>query len=252
MLWSDWPLLLSSVLAQLAIGAFLFLGGAILTGKLCFGQNDRVQRTLPGLWFLLFASLVIREVTLMFSQTYVAKPIGTETLFAISFFALVLTYWFAEKQLMGNDTARKILLSCAIFMGCAYFVVGIMLRSNHLLVAMHFVATTLCGGALLAHALLVKAEHKVTEFNTWLPFIGAGIALLCLVLGIPQLGDLATQANQGELGPFVAQVISLGLLIAAVGVWFMPLLTKSKPVWNVMAFAIFLIFLSSYGAAVGY
>lgn len=36
MLWSDWPLLLSSVLAQLAIGAFLFLGGAILTGKLCF------------------------------------------------------------------------------------------------------------------------------------------------------------------------------------------------------------------------
>ena len=52
MSWSDWPFITSSVFSQLAIGAFISLACVILSGKLCFGQSDRVHRTMPALWLM--------------------------------------------------------------------------------------------------------------------------------------------------------------------------------------------------------
>lgn len=253
MAWYEWPLILSSVFYQLAIGAFIVLGGCILTGKLCFGQMDRLHRTMPALWLLLFSGLFLREITLIFSQVPVAYTLGQEALMVVGFFALALIYWFAEKGLVGSDRLRKAYLMLVITAGVGYLLHGLMVRSEQWLVASHFLATTLCGGTLLAHASLVKAEHKVDEFNRTLPYVGAGIMVVCLLTGLPQLAGLATLAEtQGDIAPFIAQVTSLGLLIAAVGVWFMPLLTKSKPALNVMTFALALIIASSYCAGVGY
>ncbi|KLV03400.1 dimethyl sulfoxide reductase [Photobacterium aquae] len=251
MAWYEWPLILSSVFSQLAIGAFLVLAGVIFSGKLCFGQSDRLHRTMPALWLMLFSALFLREVTLILAAVGY-KP-STEALMVIGFFALALVYWFAEKSLVGSDKFRKLLLAAAFVAGVAYLVHGLLLRNADWLVASHFIATTLCGGTLLAHASLVRAEHKVEEANKYLPLLGCFIGIVCLITGVPQLGDLAARyESAGELGPFVSQVVSLGLMIAAIGVWWMPALTKSKPALNVMTFALVLMFASSYFAAVGY
>lgn len=97
MAWFEWPLILSSVLTQLAIGAFIVLGIVLLTGKLCFGQADRLYRTMPALWLMLFSALLLRELNLMLADTAEVYQIGDEALLAITFFATALMYWFAEK-----------------------------------------------------------------------------------------------------------------------------------------------------------
>ncbi|WP_064608848.1 DmsC/YnfH family molybdoenzyme membrane anchor subunit [Photobacterium sp. J15] len=253
MAWFDWPFILSSVFAQLSIGAFLILGAVIFSGKLCFGQSDRLHRTMPVLWLLLFTSLILREVNLMLSQVHSVYSFSTEAMLVTVFFVLALLYWFAEKALLGNDKLRKLMLAVVVLSGLLYLGHGLIQRSEHWLVAAHFIATTLCGGTLLAHTALVRAEHKVEEVNKYLPALGAVIAVVCFLTGIPQLADLAQRVEMlNEVGPFVAHVFSLGLLLASVGVWLMPTLTKSKPALNVMSFAVVMSLVSSYCAGVGY
>ncbi|MGF1729402.1 DmsC/YnfH family molybdoenzyme membrane anchor subunit [Photobacterium kasasachensis] len=253
MAWFDWPFILSSVFAQLAIGSFIVLGLVIFSGKLCFGQSDRLHKTMPVLWMLLFASLILREINLMMSHTHSVYSFSVEALMTTVFFVLALLYWFAEKALVGSDAIRKGMLAVVLISGFLYFGHGLIERSQQWLVAVHFIATTLCGGTLLAHTALIRAEHKVEEVNRYLPLLGSVIAVVCLFTGIPQLADLASRAEAyNELSPFIAHVLSLGLLLAAVGVWLMPTLTKSKPVLHVITFALGLIFISSYCAGVGY
>lgn len=253
MAWFDWPFILSSVFAQLSIGAFLVLGLVIFSGKLCFGQSDRLHKTMPLLWMLLFSSLILREVNLVMSQVHSVYSFSTEALMVTIFFVLALLYWFSEKALIGSDALRKMMLSVVLLSGLVYLGHGLIQRSEQWLVAVHFVATTLCGGTLFAHTALIRAEHKVEEINAYLPKLGAVIAAVCLLTGIPQLAALAGRAEiYNEVGPFIAHVLSLGLLLAAMGVWLMPTLTKSKPVLHVMTFALGLIVISSYCAGVGY
>ncbi|MGF1876359.1 dimethyl sulfoxide reductase anchor subunit [Photobacterium frigidiphilum] len=253
MYWSDWPFLLSSALTQVTIGAFIVLAFVILSGKLCFGQSDRVHKTMPVFWLLLFVALTLREASLMVDQVYSVYTFGTEVLMVTVFFVLANVYWFAEKNLFGSDRFRSLLLIVALMSGLIYLTHGLIVRTNQWLVASHFIATTLCGGTLFAHTLLVRSEHKVEEVNRYLPIVGALIAVICLLTGLPQVGELAARVDShNELGPFIAQVLSLGLLLAGVGVWLMPLLTRSKPVLGVMTFALTLMLFSSYLAAVGY
>lgn len=253
MAWFEWPFILSSVLTQMSIGAFIVLGMVLLSGKLCFGQADRLHKTMLVLWLMLFSALLLRELNLMLADTADGYRIGVEALLAITFFAVALFYWFVEKVLVGSDLFRKYCLVLAVFAGGSYLIHGLAVRSDHWLVASHFLATTLCGGTLLAHACLVRAQHKVEEVNTLLPLLGAIIAVICLLTGLPQLGELSSQIETtGAIMPFISQVISLGLLLAAVGVWLMPLVTKSKPVLGVMTFALTLSIVSSYFAGVGF
>ncbi|PSW20108.1 dimethylsulfoxide reductase [Photobacterium sanctipauli] len=253
MAWYEWPFILSNVFSQLAVGAFIVLGFVILSGKLCFGQLDRLHKTMQALWLLFAVALLLREGSMMLSSSEAAYQFSHEAFMTAGFFVSALLYWFAEKALFASDTVRKGLLMAVIALGVLYLANGLLVRSEQWLVASHFLATTLCGGALLAHSMLIRAQHKVEELNGWLPKVGAVIAVICLVTGLPQMVDLIYMAEQhNEAAPFVAQVISLGLLIAAVGVWFMPTLTKSKPVFNVMSFAMVMMFFSSYFAGVGY
>ncbi|MCQ1056874.1 dimethyl sulfoxide reductase anchor subunit [Photobacterium sp. ZSDE20] len=253
MAWFEWPFIISSVLTQMSIGAFIVLGMVLLSGKLCFGQADRLHKAMLVLWLMLFSALLLRELNLMLTHVDEGYRIGVEVLLAIMFFAIALFYWFVEKALIGSDLFRKCCLVLAIFIGGSYLIHGLVMRSDQWLVTLHFFATALCGGTLLAHACLVRAQHKVEELNTLLPRLGAIIAVICLLTGLPQLGELSRQIDTtGVMMPFISQAISLGLLLAAVGVWLMPLVTKSKPILGVLTFALSLSMVSSYFAGVGY
>ncbi|WP_281222511.1 DmsC/YnfH family molybdoenzyme membrane anchor subunit [Photobacterium sanguinicancri] len=252
MSWSNWPFIMSSVFSQLAIGAFISLGCVILSGKLCFGQSDRVHRTMPALWLMLFVSLILREGNLMLMQAHSAYSLTNEVLLAIVFFGSAICYWFFEKGLVATEGFRKVLLVNVMVLGIAYLVNGFVVRSSHWLVISHFMATTMVGGMLFAHAALVRAQHKVEAVNRIFPIGGMVLAIVCFITGASQLGDLKALAEaQNETGPLIAQIISLGLLVAATGVWLMPMITRSKPVQGVMTFALLLIFLSSLFAGVG-
>ncbi|MZG56589.1 DmsC/YnfH family molybdoenzyme membrane anchor subunit [Photobacterium lucens] len=249
MQWADWPFIISQVLTQFSIGAFTILGGIMLTGKLCFGQSDRVLKTLPIIWVLLIIAMLLREGTLMFGGVNSVSSFGLETFFALSFIILTITYWFCEKQLVGSDKWRKLFLIIIVVWGGCYFIDGVLAHAVQLQVVVQFILAVLLGGALLAHSMLVKAEHKLTALNRVLPFCGAVLALVAVIANINGIGELVQQAEQGAITGFILRAVSIGSLLIAVGLWLMPLVTKSKPVAAMMFLSTTVMSIASITAA---
>ncbi|WP_305846062.1 hypothetical protein [Photobacterium kishitanii] len=114
MQWNDWSILLSEVLEQFAIGAFIIIGGVMLSGKLCFGQHDRVIKQLPLISWLLIASLLIRETTLMM-QASINVTNSSAVVFVLVFVALALIYSLCENRLLGKERLEKQSLSLCCY-----------------------------------------------------------------------------------------------------------------------------------------
>ncbi|WP_318477435.1 hypothetical protein [Photobacterium leiognathi] len=234
MQWADWPFIFSQVLTQFSIGAFIILGGIMLSGKLCFGQSDRVLKTLPIIWVLLIIAMLLREGTLMFSGVNSVSSFGLETFFALSFIILTITYWFCEKHLIGSDKWRKLFLILIVTWGGLYFIDGVLTHAVQFQLVVQFIVAVLLGGSLLAHSMLVKAEHKLTALNHALPLCGVVLAIIAVAANVNGIGNLVLLAEQGAITGFVLRTVSIGTLLIAVGLWLMPLLTKSKPVAAMM------------------
>ncbi|OBU16313.1 hypothetical protein AYY19_03910 [Photobacterium aquimaris] len=251
MQWNDWPIVLSGVLAQFAIGAFIIIGGVILSGKLCFGQHDRVMKLLPLISWLLIASLLIREATLMIVQSSINVANPSAVVFVLVFVALTLIYSLCENRLLGKESARKSIVVMMLLWSIAYIINILSFSANNgntgnvitIIFSVGF------GGSLLAHAMLVKAQHKVDPLNITLPVFGSFIAVVVLIVASLDVATLIEQTQHDILLPFIWRMISIGCLLSATGLWLMSLLTKTKPVLAMLACACTLALIASLTAS---
>ncbi|OBU15487.1 hypothetical protein [Photobacterium aquimaris] len=247
MQWNDWPIVLSDVLAQFAIGAFIIIGGVMLSGKLCFGQHDRVMKLLPLISWLLIASLLIREATLMIMQSTINVANSGAVVFVLVFVALTLIYSLCENRLLGKESTRKSIVVIMLLWSVAYIINILSFSANYGNVGN---VTTIIfsvgfGGTLLAHAMLVKAQHKVDPLNITLPIFGAFIAVVVLIVASLDVETIIGQTHHDILLPFIWRVISIGCLLIATGLWLMALFTKTKPVLAMLACACTLALIAS-------
>ncbi|KJF88300.1 hypothetical protein CTM76_09390 [Photobacterium phosphoreum] len=247
MQWNDWSILLSEVLGQFAIGAFIIIGGVMLSGKLCFGQHDRVIKVLPLISWLLIASLLIREATLMMMQSGINVTNSSAVVFVMVFVALTLIYSLCEDRLLGKEGARKAIVVIMLLWSIAYIIDILSFSANkgNISNVMTIIFSVGFGGSLLAHAMLVKAQHKVDPLNLALPVFGAFIGIVVLIVASLDIATLIEQTQHGILLPFVLRVISVGCLFVATGLWLMSLLTKTKPVLAMLACACTLAIIAS-------
>lgn len=246
MQWNDWSILLSEVLGQFAIGAFIIIGGVMLSGKLCFGQYDRVMKVLPLICWLLIASLLIREATLIMGASHHAINPNT-VMFVLVFVALTLIYSLCENKLIGKDRSRKAIVVILLLWSIAYIVDMLTFSANsgHFGAVLTIIFSVGFGGSILAHAMLVKAQHKVDPLNIALPIFGAFIGLVVLIVASFDLAALIEHTRNGLLVPFVWRIVSIGCLLLATGLWLMALLTKTKPVLAMLACACTLAIVAS-------
>ena len=246
MQWNDWSILLSEVLGQFAIGAFIIIGGVMLSGKLCFGQYDRVMKVLPLICWLLIASLLIREATLIMGASHhVINP--NTVMFVLVFVALTLIYSLCENKLIGKDRSRKAIVVILLLWSIAYIVDMLTFSANsgHFGAVLTIIFSVGFGGSILAHTMLVKAQHKVDPLNIALPIFGAFIGLVVLIVASFDLAALIDHTRHGFLVPFVWRIVSIGCLLLATGLWLMALLTKTKPVLAMLACACTLAVIAS-------
>jgi anaerobic dimethyl sulfoxide reductase subunit C (anchor subunit) len=239
MQWNDWAILLSEVVEQFSIGAFIIIGGVMLSGKLCFGQHDRVMKVLPLISWLLIASLLIREATLMAIQSSSNEGNSSATFFVLVFVALTLVYSLCENRLIGKDGTRKIIVGIMLLWSIAYVIniLSFSANSGHVSNMITIIFSVGFGGSLLAHAMLIKAQHKIDPLNVALPLFGALIGAIVFVVAWLDLATLVEQTHHGLLLPFIWRIVSVGCLLAATGLWLMSLLTKTKPVLAMLACA---------------
>ena len=264
MAWHEWPLILFTVLAQTAVGAYLLLGGVILKGNLCVGVSDRLHKAMFFLWVLMGLGFAASTMHLgsplrafnalnQVGSSWLSNEIFTGSVF----FALGGGYWLLEVLDKGNEALRKLLLAAGMLVGIAFMYSMIKLYLldtvptwNTVYTPIAFVMTMLTSGLIFGHLLLTGSQHKMATLDRILPFIGSlavAISLTALVSQLIGLGDIQTSiTTAAELIPNMAQlqVIRVGLLLGALAVWFIPNLMNSRPGVPVMLLSFGLVLLS--------
>ncbi|MBY5946175.1 DmsC/YnfH family molybdoenzyme membrane anchor subunit [Photobacterium rosenbergii] len=264
MAWHEWPLILFTVLAQTAVGAYLLLGGVILKGNLCVGVSDRLHKAMFFLWVLMGMGFAASTMHLgsplrafnalnQVGSSWLSNEIFTGSVF----FALGGGYWLLEVLDKGNEALRKLLLAAGMLVGIAFMYSMIKLYLldtvptwNTVYTPIAFVMTMLTSGLIFGHLLLTGSQHKMATLDRILPFVGSlavAISLTALVSQLIGLGDIQTSiTTASELIPNMAQlqVIRVGLLLGALAVWFIPNLMNSRPGVPVMVLSFGLVLLS--------
>ncbi|MBC7001016.1 dimethyl sulfoxide reductase anchor subunit [Photobacterium sp. BZF1] len=264
MAWHEWPLILFTVLAQTAVGAYLLLGGVILKGNLCVGVSDRLHKVMFFLWVLMGMGFAASTMHLgsplrafnalnQVGSSWLSNEIFTGSVF----FALGGGYWLLEVLDKGNEALRKLLLAAGMLVGIAFMYSMIKLYLldtvptwNTVYTPIAFVMTMLTSGLIFGHLLLTGSQHKMATLDRILPFVGSlavAISLTALVSQLIGLGDIQTSiTTASELIPNMAQlqVIRVGLLLGALAVWFIPNLMNSRPGVPVMVLSFGLVLLS--------
>ncbi|MGR5063052.1 dimethyl sulfoxide reductase anchor subunit family protein [Photobacterium sp. DNB22_13_2] len=264
MAWHEWPLILFTVLAQTAVGSFILLGGVILSGKLCIGVNDRLHKAMFFIW-------VIMGMGFMASTMHLGSPLrafnalnqvgsswlSNEIFTGSAFFALGGGYWLLEMLDKGNEKIRKALLVAGMVVGLSFmfsmtklYLLDTVPTWNTVYTPIAFLSTMVVSGLIFGHLLLTGAQHKMVNLDRVLPYVGAVAIVISLVALVSQLIGLAeiqtSVITAAELIPNMAQlqIIRIGLLLAALAVWFIPNLMNSRPGMPVMGLSFALVLLS--------
>ncbi|PSW22004.1 dimethylsulfoxide reductase [Photobacterium sanctipauli] len=260
----EWPLILFTVLAQTAVGAFILLGAVVLRGKLCVGVNDRLHKAMFFIWVLMGIGFAASTMHLgsplrafnalnQVGSSWLSNEIFTGSLF----FALGGGYWLLEVLDKGPEAVRKLLLAAAIVVAGSFmysmtklYLLDTVPTWNTVYTPIAFMSTMVISGLIFGHLLLTSSQHKMATLDRTLPFIGALAVVVSLAALISQmigLGEIQTSVTTAvELIPNLAQlqIIRIGLLLAALAVWFIPNLMDSRPGVPVMALSFVLVLLS--------
>ncbi|WP_028864828.1 dimethyl sulfoxide reductase anchor subunit family protein [Psychromonas aquimarina] len=265
MAWHEWPLMLFTVLAQTSVGSFLVLGGLLLSGQLSLNEENRLHKAMFFLWALM-------GLGFMASTAHLGSPLramnalnqvgsswlSNEIFFGSLFFAAGGFYWLLSMLNKGTPQVRKMLLAAAMLIGIVFmyamikvYLIDTVPTWNNIFTPFGFILTMLLSGLLFAQLLLTGAQSKQAGHKL-LPVAGAIAAVVSLVVTVLQMTDLssinsAVTAAAGIIDNMQQlQLIRGALMLAALALWFKPLITSDKPTTLLLAPAFVLMFVSEF------
>lgn len=263
MAWHEWPLIVFTVLAQTAVGAYLLLGSVILRNTLTTEVSDRLHKAMFFIWVLMGLGFMASTMHLgsplrafnalnQVGSSWLSNEIFTGSLF----FALGGSYWLLALLKLGPVALRKVILVLGMLVGISFIYSMIMVYListvptwDTLYTPLAFVLTTLLSGFIFGHLLLTIAKHHDINMDNALPLIGAIFAAIYVVVVIAQIIDLhSTESALGSAMDIIPnlmqlQVIRIILLFSAIICWFIPRLIKARPTLLTMLLSmIFILF----------
>lgn len=219
--WNEWPLIIFTVLAQTAVGAFiisvavLFLLPGNAVAKL------RLERSLLPVWVLLglgfLASMAHLGVPMRGANALIRfgqASLSNEIAFGTSFLACGGIAWLMA---VANKAVaiRKGLYALACVLGVIFlwnmtrfYLMPTVPTWNTPLTPLAFITTTILGGTMLANVLLSVSGISFPALNK---FFGAIAILAVLVAG------MVTLLLLGSLPPIRSSVHEAGLLSPDMG-----------------------------------
>ncbi|WP_154124230.1 DmsC/YnfH family molybdoenzyme membrane anchor subunit [Grimontia hollisae] len=264
MAWHEWPLVVFTVFAQTAVGAFIVLSVLLLSKQFCPGGEARLHKSMFGLWAIMGLGFIASTMHLgsphrafnalnMVGSSWLSNEIASGSVF----FALGGLFWLLSVLDRGSEGVRKLLQLGAIAVGAFFMYAMIMVYMIDTvpswytgLTPMAFLLTMAVSGLALAHLLLVVAKHELTTADKTLPVLGLLAAMgvmIAVAMLMAHLGGITTSVTTGlAVVPDMAttQLIRLGLLATGIGIWLVPVLMKQKPALPVMVLAFALILVS--------
>lgn len=249
MAWHEWPLILFTVLAQTAVGAFLLLGCIILSGKMCDEVQERLHRNMFFIWVLMGVGFIASTMHLgnPFRAINALNQVGhswlsNEILMGSGFFAAGGLYWLLSVLDIGAKPLRKALLVLGMIIGVGFmfsmikvYLIDTVPTWNTVYTPLMFILTTMISGLIFGHLLLSGASHKMEALDNALPLIGGIAVSVCVIATMSQmisLNDINTAAaSASKLIPNMLelQILRISLLLVAAGIWLVPRLINSRP-----------------------
>ncbi|KEA50293.1 dimethyl sulfoxide reductase [Mangrovibacter sp. MFB070] len=259
--WSEWPLMLFTVLGQCVVGGFIVMALMLLCAKPSAEQQKRVTLVMLGLWVLMGIGFIASMMHLGSPMRAFnslnrigASALSNEIASGSLFFAVGGIGWLLAVVNKLSQPLRALWLVVTMVLGVVF--VWMMARVYNTIdtvptwysiwTGLRFFLTMLMGGPLLGYLLL-----RVVGVEGWgmrvLPAVSLVALLGSAVVAVMQGSELATihssvqqaQALVPQYGALMAW--SLLLLAAALVCWVVPQLKGYYPAVPVLSLAFVLV-----------
>ncbi|PWW05390.1 DmsC/YnfH family molybdoenzyme membrane anchor subunit [Mangrovibacter plantisponsor] len=259
--WSEWPLMLFTVLGQCVVGGFIVMALMLLCAKPSAEQQKRVTLVMLGLWVLMGIGFIASMMHLGSPMRAFnslnrigASALSNEIASGSLFFAVGGIGWLLAVVNKLSQPLRALWLVVTMVLGLVF--VWMMARVYNTIdtvptwysiwTGLRFFLTMLMGGPLLGYLLL-----RVVGVEGWgmrvLPAVSLVALLGSAVVAVMQGSELATihssvqqaQALVPQYGALMAW--SLLLLAAALVCWVVPQLKGYYPAVPVLSLAFVLV-----------
>ncbi len=259
--WSEWPLMLFTVLGQCVVGGFIVMALMLLCAKPSAEQQKRVTLVMLGLWVLMGIGFIASMMHLGSPMRAFnslnrigASALSNEIASGSLFFAVGGIGWLLAVVNKLSQPLRALWLVVTMVLGLVF--VWMMARVYNTIdtvptwysiwTGLRFFLTMLMGGPLLGYLLL-----RVAGVEGWgmrvLPAVSLVALLGSAVVAVMQGSELATihssvqqaQALVPQYGALMAW--SLLLLAAALVCWVVPQLKGYYPAVPVLSLAFVLV-----------
>lgn len=259
--WSEWPLMLFTVLGQCVVGGFIVMALMLLCAKPSAEQQKRVTLVMLGLWVLMGIGFIASMMHLGSPMRAFnslnrigASALSNEIASGSLFFAVGGIGWLLAVVNKLSQPLRALWLVVTMVLGVVF--VWMMARIYNTIdtvptwysiwTGLRFFLTMLMGGPLLGYLLL-----RVAGVEGWgmrvLPAVSLVALLGSAVVAVMQGSELATihssvqqaQALVPQYGALMAW--SLLLLAAALVCWVVPQLKGYYPAVPVLSLAFVLV-----------
>ncbi|WP_058910096.1 DmsC/YnfH family molybdoenzyme membrane anchor subunit [Entomohabitans teleogrylli] len=247
--WLEWPLVIFTVFGQCVVGAFIVMSCALLTQSGNQQQRQRVLWAMLGLWILMGLGFIASVIHLgsplraFNSLNRVgSSALSNEIASGSLFFAAGGFWWLLSVLNKLPAAASRLWMSVTMVLGVVF--VWMMARVYNSIdtvptwhsgwTTAHFFLTALIGGPLLGGFLLRFAGFRFRSPLT-LPAISCAAVVLSVIAVLLQSSELATIQTSlhqaSALVPDYGAIMSwrVVLLIAALAIWFIPLLKGKEP-----------------------
>lgn len=203
--WHELPLVVFTVLAQCAVGAFILLGALMLTGRLEEASLRRLNRPMLIIWVMMglaFAASTLHLGSPLRAPNALLRLGGSwlsnEIFFGSLFFALGGLFWLLTLLDKGAPLLRQILLGIAMLFGVAFMYATIRVYMiptvptwNTPFTPLSFFLTSVIGGALLAQVLLSLSGQGHRTLAGLLPWLGTLAIVVALGTSVAHAMSLA-------------------------------------------------------------
>lgn len=205
MAFHEWPLVVFTVLAQTAVGAFLIMSLANLVVDSRVGVKDKVTRNMFFVW-------VLMGLGFMASSAHLGSPmramnalnqvgsswLSNEILTGSLFFAFGGFYWLLDVLKKGPEGLRKVLMVLGMIAGVAfmYSMVNVYLINtvptwDTPYTWWSFLLTVLVSGSLFALILMHSAQFDSVKYSRTIQVVVVVGVIAMIVMTLGQMTALA-------------------------------------------------------------
>ncbi|NAW68925.1 dimethyl sulfoxide reductase anchor subunit [Vibrio sp. V27_P1S3P104] len=248
MAWHEFPLMIFTVFAQTAVGAFLLVCLMLLFGRPSEQQKTAMIKSLFFVW-------VLMGIGFAASTFHLGSPLrafnafnrvghawlSNEILTGSVFFALGGLFWLLSVLNLASAALRKGLMLAAMVMGIFFmyamarlYMIETVPTWNTVYTPLSFILTAVIAGSIFACALLTGSGYRTNMVEKQLPILGGLGVIASILVSFTQLHELAhihtSIISASELLPNIGMLkaIQYLLLVVALVLWWWPTWQRSQ------------------------